>query len=136
VPGNFQVGGLVHRLKERDEGIGFFLGGALLQFVGFSPALWLMAAMLFVPLVGVTLSLPKTLGKAKSSKTFRELFAKTRAINLSRGPPVSSCSGLGRLVRGRVTGVYLCERLALHRGCRVPRRVDDRLRRRAALAPW
>jgi predicted MFS family arabinose efflux permease len=68
--------------KNAMKGIGFFLGGALLQFVGFSAALWLMAAMLFVPLVGVTLSLPKTLGKAKSSKSFRELFAKTRAINL------------------------------------------------------
>jgi len=33
-------------------------------------------------LVGVMLSLPRTLGKAKSSKSFRELFAKTRAINL------------------------------------------------------
>jgi predicted MFS family arabinose efflux permease len=68
--------------KNAMKGIGFFLGGALLQFVGFSPALWLMAAMLAVPLVGITLSLPRTLGKAKSSKSFRELFAKTRAINL------------------------------------------------------
>jgi len=68
--------------KNAMKGIGFFLGGALLQFVGFSPALWLMAAMLAVPLVGVTLSLPRTLGKAKSSKSFRELFAKTRAINV------------------------------------------------------
>ena len=64
------------------KGIGFFLGGALLQFVGFQSALWLMAAMLAIPLVGVTLSLPRTLGKAKSSKSFRELFAKTRAINV------------------------------------------------------
>jgi predicted MFS family arabinose efflux permease len=68
--------------KNAMKGIGFFLGGALLQFVGFSPALWLMAAILTVPLVGITLSLPRTLGKAKSSKSFRELFAKTRAINL------------------------------------------------------
>ena len=68
--------------KNAMKGIGFFLGGALLQFFGFGPALWLMAAMLAVPLVGVTLSLPKTLGKAKSSKSFRELFAKTRPINL------------------------------------------------------
>ena len=68
--------------KNAMKGIGFFLGGALLQFVGFSTALWLMAAMLAVPLVGVTLSLPRTLGQAKSSKSFRELFAKTRAINL------------------------------------------------------
>jgi MFS family permease len=68
--------------KNAMKGIGFFLGGALLQFVGFRPALWLMAAMLAVPLVGVTAALPRTLGKAKGSKSFRELFAKTRGINL------------------------------------------------------
>ena len=68
--------------KNAMKGIGFFVGGALLQVAGFRPALWLMAAMLAVPLVGVTLSLPRTLGKAKSSKSFCELFAKTPAINL------------------------------------------------------
>ena len=41
-----------------------------------------MAAMLAVVLLGVLLSLPRTLGKAKASKSFRELFAKSRAINL------------------------------------------------------
>ncbi|MDR3523506.1 MAG: organoarsenical effux MFS transporter ArsJ [Acetobacteraceae bacterium] len=68
--------------KNAMKGIGFFLGGALLQFVGFQAALWLMAAMLAVPLIGVSLSLPRTLGRAKSSKSFSELFAKSRAINL------------------------------------------------------
>ena len=68
--------------KNAMKGIGFFLGGALLEFVGFKGALWLMAVMLAVPLVGVTLSLPRTLGRAKSSKSFSELFAKSRAINL------------------------------------------------------
>ncbi len=68
--------------KNAMKGIGFFLGGTLLEFVGFQGALWLMAALLAVPLVGVTLSLPRGLGRAKSSKTFSELFAKSRAINL------------------------------------------------------
>jgi MFS family permease len=68
--------------KNAMKGLGFFVGGALLQFVGFSQALWLMAAMLAVVLTGVALSLPRTLGKAKASKSFRELFAKTRPINL------------------------------------------------------
>jgi predicted MFS family arabinose efflux permease len=68
--------------KNAMKGLGFFVGGALLQFVGFRPALWLMAVMLAVVLTGVTLSLPRTLGKAKGSKSFRELFAKTRSINL------------------------------------------------------
>jgi hypothetical protein len=68
--------------KNATKGAGFFIGGFLLQLIGFRPALGLMAAMLAVVLIGVLLSLRRTLGKAKSSKSFRELFAKTRAINL------------------------------------------------------
>jgi predicted MFS family arabinose efflux permease len=71
--------------KNAMKGLGFFVGGALLQFVGFRPALWMMAAMLAVVLTGVVASLPRTLGKAKASKSFRELFAKTRPINLLAG---------------------------------------------------
>ena len=65
--------------KNAMKGVGFFVGGLLLQLVGFRPALWLMAGVLAVICVGVLLSLPRQLGKAKSSKTFRELFAKSRA---------------------------------------------------------
>jgi MFS family permease len=68
--------------KNATKGAGFFVGGFLLQVVGFRPALWLMAAMLACVLVGVVVSLPRKLGKSKASKSFRELFAKTRAINL------------------------------------------------------
>jgi MFS family permease len=68
--------------KNATKGAGFFIGGFLLQVVGFRPALWLMAGMLALVLVCVMLSLPRTLGKAKSSKSFRELFAKSRSINL------------------------------------------------------
>ncbi len=68
--------------KNAMKGVGFFFGGALLQIVGFRPALWLMAGLLAMVLVGVTLALPRTLGKAKSSRSVRELFAKTRPINL------------------------------------------------------
>src|SRR6202521_1340923 len=50
--------------KNATKGIGFFLGGFLLQVVGFTYALWLMAAMLAVVLMAVLLSLPRTLGKA------------------------------------------------------------------------
>jgi predicted MFS family arabinose efflux permease len=68
--------------KNAMKGFGFFAGGLLLQLVGFKPALWLMAAMLAAVLVGVLMSLPRELGKAKASKSFAELFAKSRAINL------------------------------------------------------
>jgi hypothetical protein len=68
--------------KNAMKGFGFFVGGLLLQLVGFHPALWLMAGMLGAVLIGVVSSLPTQLGKAKASKSFGELFAKSRAINL------------------------------------------------------
>jgi predicted MFS family arabinose efflux permease len=68
--------------KNAMKGVGFFVGGLLLETIGFRGALWLMATVLACVLAGVTFSLPRTLGKAKASKSFRELFAKTRAINL------------------------------------------------------
>jgi MFS family permease len=68
--------------KNAMKGAGFFVGGLLLETVGFHGALWLMAAVLAFVLAGVAASLPRTLGKAKASKSLRELFAKTRSINL------------------------------------------------------
>jgi MFS family permease len=68
--------------KNAMKGFGFFVGGLLLQTVGFKPALYLMAAMLTLVLANVLLSLPRELGKAKASKSFAELFAKSRPINL------------------------------------------------------
>ncbi len=68
--------------KNAMKGVGFFVGGLLLETMGFRGALWLMAFALAFILVGVAVSLPRTLGKAKASKSFRELFAKTRSINL------------------------------------------------------
>jgi len=68
--------------KNAVKGAGFFVGGVLLQFAGFAPALWLMAGLLALVLAGVVFALPAGLGRAKSSKSFRALFAKTPAINL------------------------------------------------------
>ena len=74
--------------KNAMKGFGFFLGGFLLQIVGFRPALWLLAVLLAVILTGVTLSLPQALGKAKASKSFKELLAKSRGVNLLAGARV------------------------------------------------
>ncbi len=68
--------------KNAMKGLGFFVGGLLLQTLGFRDALWAMAALLAVVLAGVLLSLPRSLGQAKASKSFKELFAKAPAINL------------------------------------------------------
>jgi len=68
--------------KNAMKGIGFFVGGLLLDLVGFTHALWMMAALLGVVFVAGLLLLPSQLGKAKSSKTIRELFGKSRGVNL------------------------------------------------------
>ena len=68
--------------KNAMKGTGFFLGGLLLEAMGFRGALWVMAAALAVVLAGVALSLPPLMGKAKASKSAKELFAKSRGVNL------------------------------------------------------
>jgi predicted MFS family arabinose efflux permease len=68
--------------KNAMKGAGFFLGGLLLDLVGFQHALWLMAALIGIILVAGFFLLPSQLGKAKSSKTVRELFGKSRGVNL------------------------------------------------------
>ena len=68
--------------KNAMKGAGFFLGGVLLQALGFQAALWAMAALLALVLAGVLAFVPPLMGKRKASKSARELFAKSRGINL------------------------------------------------------
>jgi predicted MFS family arabinose efflux permease len=68
--------------KNAMKGLGFFLGGLLLEVLGFRLSLWVMAGGLAVVLAGVVLSLPPMMGKSKASSSARELFGKSRAVNL------------------------------------------------------
>jgi predicted MFS family arabinose efflux permease len=68
--------------KNAMKGAGFFLGGLLLDVLGFRGALWAMAAGLAVVLAGVVLSLPPLMGKARASRSAKDLFAKNRGVNL------------------------------------------------------
>ena len=68
--------------KNAMKGAGFFLGGLLLDVLGFRAALWAMAAALLLVLAGVLLALPPLMGKAKASASAKELFARDRAVNL------------------------------------------------------
>ena len=68
--------------KNAMKGVGFFLGGVLLQALGFQQALWVMAALLALVFVGVVAFVPRLMGKSKASKSAKELFAKNRGINL------------------------------------------------------
>lgn len=68
--------------KNAMKGLGFFLGGLLLELLGFRMALWAMAGMLAFVLLGVVLSLPPIMGKSKASASARELFGKSKGVNL------------------------------------------------------
>jgi predicted MFS family arabinose efflux permease len=67
--------------KNAMKGVGFFLGGLLLESLGFQASLWCMAGLLALVLVGVLTSLPAMMGKSKASKSAKELFAKNAGIN-------------------------------------------------------
>lgn len=74
--------------KNAMKGVGFFLGGVLLELQGFRGALWAMAAVLAVILLAVLLALPPLMGRAKASTSAREFFAKSRGVNVLAGARV------------------------------------------------
>jgi len=54
----------------------------LLEVLGFRMALWAMADVLALVLLGVVLSLPPMMGKSRASASARELFGKSKGVNL------------------------------------------------------
>ena len=68
--------------KNAMKGVGFFMGGLLLETLGFAASLWLMAGLLALVLLGVLAFVPPLMGKARASRSAKELFAKSRGINL------------------------------------------------------
>ncbi|TWI14364.1 organoarsenical effux MFS transporter ArsJ [Aerolutibacter ruishenii] len=87
VPGDQQ--GMLYRWvaaltgsKNALKGIGFFLGGALLTLIGFRATIAAMAIALAVVWVLSLMLLKRDLGKARNKPKFRDLFSKSRAINL------------------------------------------------------
>lgn len=68
--------------KNAMKGVGFFMGGVLLDVLGFKAALWFMSVILLLVLVAVVYFLPPLMGQSRASRTARELFAKNSGINL------------------------------------------------------
>lgn len=71
--------------KNALKGVGFFLGGALLSWVGFTQSLWIMVAGLTLVLGLSLLFLKRDMGKTKQKIPFKALFSKTPAINILSG---------------------------------------------------
>ncbi|MDP5147524.1 organoarsenical effux MFS transporter ArsJ [Shewanella sp. ULN5] len=68
--------------KNALKGVGFFLGGALLTLLEFRGAIILMASLLAVVWLFSLIALKQDLGKAKNKPKFKEVFSKSRAINI------------------------------------------------------
>jgi MFS family permease len=67
--------------KNALKGLGFFVGSALLQLFGFKNALFIQAVVLFVIFLTGRF-LPKNMGKIKAKVKFKQLFSKSKAINI------------------------------------------------------
>ncbi|QQX79693.1 organoarsenical effux MFS transporter ArsJ [Shewanella sp. KX20019] len=68
--------------KNALKGAGFFLGGLLLTLVGFTGAVAIMAALLFIVWLCSVLNLKADLGRAKSKPKFTEIFSKSSRVNI------------------------------------------------------
>ncbi len=68
--------------KNALKGAGFFLGGALLTWIGFQYAVALMAGVLCLVFILSLLNLKSDMGKAKTKPKFSEIFSKSRSINI------------------------------------------------------
>ena len=67
--------------KNALKGAGFFVGAALLEWIGFRGALALLAGMLLLVLIVTALLLPRGVGKMKSKPKFTQVFSNTPAVN-------------------------------------------------------
>lgn len=71
--------------KNTLKGVGFFMGGALLAILGFQGAVLTMLSLLCVILLLSLRYLKQDLGKAKNKPKFKQIFSKSRAINILSG---------------------------------------------------
>jgi predicted MFS family arabinose efflux permease len=68
--------------KNALKGVGFFLGGLLLTLFEFRGAIIIMMSLLCFVWLFSLLSLKEDLGKAKSKPKFKEIFSKSKSINI------------------------------------------------------
>jgi len=67
--------------KNAVKGLGFLLGAALLSLVGFTRAVWGMAAVLALILLAVALFMPAGLPSGRKGAKFAEVFSKSADVN-------------------------------------------------------
>mgnify|MGYP003133561958 CR=1 FL=1 len=77
----FRLVAILTGSKNALKGVGFFVGAALLAWIGYDGALWAMAAALAVTVVGLLVFLNEDIGKSKKQPPLRSVLSKSSAIN-------------------------------------------------------
>jgi predicted MFS family arabinose efflux permease len=77
----FKMVAILTGSKNALKGVGFFVGAALLAWLGYDTALWSMAAFVAVALIAVAILLDEDIGKSKKKPPLRSILSKSVAIN-------------------------------------------------------
>jgi len=77
----FRMVAILTGSKNALKGVGFFLGGALLSWLGYDDALWAMAGALALTAALLLVLLDEDIGKAKKKPPLRSVLSKSSAIN-------------------------------------------------------
>ena len=77
----FRMVAILTGSKNALKGVGFFVGAALLSWVGFDAALWSMSAALAVTVVALLIFLNEDIGKSKRKAPLRSVLSKSTALN-------------------------------------------------------
>jgi len=77
----FKLVAILTGSKNALKGVGFFLGSALLAWLGYDTSLIVMAAVLVIVVVALIILLDEDIGKSKKKAPLRSIFSKSSAIN-------------------------------------------------------
>ncbi|MFZ4811252.1 MAG: organoarsenical effux MFS transporter ArsJ [Ilumatobacteraceae bacterium] len=81
----FRMVAILTGSKNALKGVGFFLGAALLSWIGYDAALWAMAGALAVTVVVLLIFLNEDIGKSKKKPPLRSILSKSESINWLSG---------------------------------------------------
>ena len=77
----FRLVAILTGSKNALKGVGFFMGASLLSWIGYDDALWAMAAVLAVVVIGLLMFLNEDIGRSKKKTPLRSILSKSTAIN-------------------------------------------------------
>jgi len=77
----FRLVAILTGSKNALKGVGFFLGAALLSWIGYDAALWAMAGTLAGTVVVLLVFLNEDIGKSKNKPPLRSILSKSDSIN-------------------------------------------------------